>query len=137
MRISLPEGWGQRVDAQKFEHLLEQIWSERKTLGLPEDPGEGPDSFNIPYTDQALFFLEQLYGQSAQIVLRRIATASLTEAPSALPGEGILARMGQALRGILGIILAIAIPIIAVILMVWMLSYFKSKGGPAGGFIAR
>ena len=137
MMISLPGGWGQRVDAQKFAHLLEQIWSSRQALGLPEDPGEGPDSFNIPHTDQSLFFLEQLYGQSAQVVLRRIAAASLIGPPTC-PGEDIFARMGQALHGTLGIIAAMAIPIIGVMLIVWMLSFFgRSKEGTAGGFVAR
>ncbi len=129
--IWLPQGWAARIDQQKFQALIARMSRANRPLNLPDDPGEGPESFNVPVDILPLReTLMQLYGQDVGTILRRVAAASVNKAATEEPGDKVLG-------GIWGIILAIAIPIFGVILGVWLVSYFTRPPEGPGGFTAR
>jgi len=120
--FTLPQGLSTRIDWRKFRTLLEQ--ARRVRLDLKPDPGPGPEVVPVEVLQDIATEVEQQQGEALQVTLRRIAATSLNGS------IGVL-------HGTLGVFLAMAMPILGVILVVWLFSFFTRDRGAPGGFVAR
>src|SRR5438874_1097519 len=119
LRIDVPQGWSRRVDRQRVRNLLTRYISE-PDLQLPADPGGGAELYQASVDDGVVKQLLALYGEAAvQMLMRRIVAASLTPEKAGRTSPEF--ELSESTRETLGIIAALAIPIILLGLLIWLL----------------